>query len=347
MGTIKYHPKGETPEQIQGLTEIIPAIDPRIALIIGHGIGERNAGDLAGCEESSGWPGWGNIKVGADKYGVLQVYINTTHDYEYQEYQFAVDWVLKHYPQLKDNIWVLGHSLGSFGFGKYGATGETLMPKLAGWIDSASGNFGDIPEVYKNIIDAKVRWWGVTSENDTASGTNPIAVTRVYDKVKALKADAPVILTEFPATEWPTPAGGTGSKTAHNAVLGRITQPSMYYSKGNIGLITKGIPTQTVKMNLYEWMLSNPRGSVYQPPTGDYKGPVYEAAQPAATTAKTIMRINLTGSGKPGMVNVVIQYSDGSSDPYFVATEVDTVQVNGKTRYTIKNKTTVLKQFEI
>lgn len=65
------------------------------------------------------------------------------------------------------------------------------------------------------------------------------------------------------------------------------------------------------------------------------------------TTTKTVARVNITGSGKAGMINIVLQYTDGSSDPYFVATEVDTVQISGKTRYTIKKSGIVLKQFEI
>jgi hypothetical protein len=284
MGVTAYYYKGLTPDQTQGLTEIYPTTTPKMILVIGHGIGERNAGDLAGCKESSGWGGWGNIKVNSDKHGVIQIYINTAGSYGANEYEFAVEWAKKKYPHLADNIWCLGHSLGMYGFGKYPLRKAAFCAQIAGFIHSAGGNFIDstISVAWDNIIRNGLKVWGVTAVNDQALKDNGTILTSMFNGIKALDAGAHVIKTIFPATEWPAP---DLDDKAHNAVLGRLTQAPMYYSKGNISLITQGImPGKPVLMNLYQWMISNPRGSVYQDPTEVFTGPKYlDAPIPAPT----------------------------------------------------------------
>lgn len=326
-GTITYYPKGSTPEQTQGLTEFYPVIPAQAVLIIAPGIGERNSGDLAGCKLSSGWGGWGNIKVNADKYGFILVFINTTHDYEYGEFQFALKWTKKKYPSLSNSVWVWGHSLGSYGAGKYAMKDTAFVSQIAGWVASASGDFtGYITTQYKNLVKYGVKVWGVTAANDVVSGTSPKPIRDLYTQMKAIDPKAYVIKTEFPSTEWPNDYPTTsprGSKVAHNAVLGRLSQAPPYYSKGNLSLITFGIASNSVlKMNVYQWMLSNPRGSVYQDPTQVYIGPrsdtVFIATDPIPgtapapstdTTAYYIKDVNYAIRG--GFL--AIQWTDGKS----------------------------------
>lgn len=278
MGVTNYYYKNITPSQTHGLTEIYPSTAPQMVLIIGHGFGERNAGDLAGCIKSSGWGGWANIKAAADAYGVIQIYINTIHDYEFGEYQFALQWARDKYGSvLHNDIWVLGHSLGSYGAGKYAFKDVDFCSKIAGWVVSASGNFLSFAttggsNLWENLVDHNLRVWGVTAENDTVSGTSPVVITTIYDEMKALDANAEVIKTVFPNTEWSAAA-------SHNQVLARITQRPMYYSGGNFALITDGILPGDIVLNLYEWMIMNPRGGAYIDPT--LSAPAYGGPTPA------------------------------------------------------------------
>lgn len=308
MGTTTYFYKGKTADQTQGLTEIYPSVTPKMVLIIGHGIGERNSGDLNGCKLSSGWGGWANIKLAADVYGIIQIYINTSNNYENGEYQFALAWAKKKYSALglNNKIWVLGHSLGSYGAGRYAFADNTFASQIAGWIMSASGNFlsyvdDHSPTTWQILNNNGVKIWGVTAENDTCKGTTPTVITTMYSAIKGLNANAHVIKSVFPDTEW-------DCATSHNAVLSRITQRPMYYSGGNFKLITTGLLTaNNIQMNIYQWMLSNPRTSNYQDPTSAYTGPTYPVS-PDTTVEIKDYNIN------PGVnAAVLITYKDNTN----------------------------------
>lgn len=297
MGTITYFPKGSSYSSTQGITLIYPAVTPKMILIVGHGAGETNSGDLAGCQESSGWGGWGNIKTKADVYGIILIFINTTDASKYSsnEYQNAMTWARNRYPTLINMIWVLGHSLGSYGAGNYAFTDGTFASHTAGWIATGSGPFTPTSGLWSNLVNNNVKVWGVTAENDTVMGTYPGVIKNIYTQMKALNSSAHVLKTVFPSTEWPNNktiykpppnetevavnADGTlkiGSTTAHNAVLSRVTGTPLYYSKGNWTLITTGDGgTANILMNLYQWMLSNPKTSIYQDPTLTFSGPKY------------------------------------------------------------------------
>lgn len=66
----------------------------------------------------------------------------------------------------------------------------------------------------------------------------------------------------------------------------------------------------------------------------------------SGTPPKTLMRVNITGAGKPGMVNVLKQYTD-KSNAVEMLTEVDIVKVGAKTRITIFNKENVIDTIEL
>lgn len=137
-------------------------------------------------------------------------------------------------------------------------------------------------------------------------------------------------------------------------VMGAVGVPPINPTNGAASWTAGGITVECVNdpaCDVYDFLLLQkpndykplPRKSTIQP------APV---PAPTTTTAKSVMRVNITGAGKAGYINVVLQYIDSggnkSSDAPRLATEVDTVQVSGKTRYTIKNKgVLVMPTFEI
>ncbi len=308
MGVTTYYYKGKTADQTHGLTEIYPSSTPKMILIIGHGIGERSTAaedeNITALKRSSGWGGWSNIKAAADTYGVIQLYISTKNNYEYGEYQFALAWAKKKYSALglNNKIWVLGHSLGSYGAGRYAFKDITFCQGIAGWIMSASGNFlsyatTDGINLWQNLVDYGIKVWGVTAENDTCNNTTPTVITTMYSSVKAINSSAHVLKSVFPDTEW-------SCSTSHNAVLGRITQRPMYYSGGNFKLITTGESTSNdIVMNIYQWMLANPRTSNYADPTTSYIGATYPT--PPSTSVE-IKDFNISAAG-----HVLLTWADG------------------------------------
>lgn len=331
MGTITYFPKGSSYSATQGITLIYPSVTPKMILIIGPGIGESNVGDLTGCKKSSGWGGWGNIKVAADIYGIIQIYINTTEAsaYSNNEYENAVTWARNRYSNLTNSIWILGHSFGSYGAGKFAFKDTTMCSRVAGWIVSGSGNFVPFAltdgNLWQNLVNNGVKVWGVHAAGDCATGPTPIR--ELYTQMKALSASARVIKSEFPLSEWPIdckPSGAasedpfTRSSAAHNAVLNRITSRPMYYSKGNFSLITTGITSSLlIKMNIYQWMLSNPRTSIYQDPTLSFTAPKYSTTPttPPPTPTTTVYYKQFIDTRDN---NFGVTWSDNTSTVYTV-----------------------------
>lgn len=350
-GGVKYYPMGSFAGQKFGFVVQTPKTfskDRKYMLwIIGHGIGERGNGSQAALQKVYGWGGWGNIKQAVDKYEFITLYLNASVNYEKGEYQYGLQWALANLPVDTNNIVVLGHSLGSYGAGNYAFSDSVFARKINIWIPSASGPYSST-KIYKNISDNDIKIWGVTAVNDKASGTDPVYVTQLYDKVIALKPTAHVIITEFPATTWPTPLNAKGSTTAHNAVLGRLT--GLTWSGITSDLIRGKTLTVAPKMNIYEWCLANPKGSIYQAPSDAYVGPVYPVIEqpqvdtlvasapvpvkdtvaipipqlsptPATPSKVTISGILIGADNKnPGSIYTQIHWSDGTITMYKAAT---------------------------
>lgn len=305
---ITYYPKSAT--QTFGIATVVPDnYDPSkqyMTWIIGAGIGERGNGSTAALQNLVGWGGFGNLKTAANIYKFILVFVNTANNYEKGEFQYALKWAEDHLPVDENNINVLGHSLGSYGAGNYAFSDKEFCKKINIWFCSASGPYSN-KSIYQNIVDNNIKVWGVTAANDKSSGTNPIYVTQLYDKIKAIKPDAEVIITEFPATTWPD------ARTAHNAVLSRLTGIS--WTGISLDMIRGRKLTTAPKMSIYQWALSNPKGSIYQSPDHAYTGPKWAAPivtkppvfEKPITTTRSIIGYNVIGEN----IKISVLMSDG------------------------------------
>lgn len=271
MGVYNYYPKNSTAGQTFGIATYTPSVQ-KMMFIVAHGKGECGDGSLAVLQNLSKWGdswngGWKDLKLAADKYGIVLVWVNTssTSFFGQGELTFALDWGLKKFPTIPEaKTWGLGHSLGGRGWMLYFYTELTLAKRMAGVIISAAGPY-PTSDQFQNIVDSNAKVWGVTATNDTESGTDPIYTRKIYDSVKAINPGARVIVSEFPTGTW-------SASTAHNAVLTKLTRDPIEVTASITRGIVAGLP---IKMNLYEWCLSNPRGSIYQDPTLFYTGPKY------------------------------------------------------------------------
>lgn len=280
MGVYNYYPKGSTSSQTFGIATYVPTTI-KAMIVVGHGLGECGDGGLSILTTISKWGdswngGWKDLKLNADKYGIVLVWMNTssTSKYSSGEIEFALDWGLSKFASkgiTESNSFYLGHSLGWYGAGRYFFNSLTRAKRFAGTFASASGPYGSgwteaqITALMQNLVDAGLKIWGVTATNDTTSGTDPKWVRYLYDRVKAISASAHTIVSEFPSGTW-------SSSSAHNAVLTKLTRSPIEVTPTITRGITTGLP---IKMDIYQWMLSNPRGSIYQDPTLFYSGPKY------------------------------------------------------------------------
>jgi hypothetical protein len=332
--TVEFFPKSAT--QTFGLAVLKPdSYTPSkkyMLWIVGHGIGECGDGSQSALNKAYGWGGWGHIKTAVNTYDFIQVYLNTasTSHYRLKEYQYAIEWAKAKYSIDPNNICVLGHSLGSYGAGNSAFPDSNFAKQINIWFCSASGPFG--PDItFTNVAKYGVKVWGVTATNDSAVGTNPRYVRQLYSRLKAINPNHPVMVSEFPSTTWPTPIGAKGSTVAHNAVLGRLTQ---HPSIGVTPAITSGLPpvklgTLTLmRMNVYQWAKSNPKGSIYQHPTSAFVGPKYAVVDTlvtlprdtvvAAPTTKPTVRGVLVTHDNNNRYSIIttIHWSDGTYTTY-------------------------------
>lgn len=295
MGTYNYYPKNTT-GQTFGIATYVPTVK-NMMYVVTHGIGQCGDGGLAVLQSLVKWGdtwdgGWKYLKLAADKYGIVLVWVNTTNPgfFGLGELPFALNWALAKFPTIPESkTWAFGHSLGGRGWMLFWYTELALAKRLAGAIISAAGPY-PFSDQFQNIVDAGSRVWGVTATNDTASGTDPTYTRSIYDKCKLISSSARVIISEFPSSTWT-------SASAHNNVLYKITRDPIEVSSSITRGITAGLP---IKMNLYQWCLSNPRGSTYQDPTLFYSGPKYPNV--------TIVDVNYSVDN--GLAS--IHWSDGS-----------------------------------
>lgn len=270
MGVYNYYPKNST-GQTFGIATYVPTVKNMMCIVL-HGKGECGDGSLAVLQNLSKWGdswngGWKDLKLNADKYGIVLVWVNTTNPsfFGSGEIDFALNWALAKFPTIPEaKTWGLGHSLGGRGWMMFFYTELAKAKRIAGCIVSAAGPY-PYSDQFQNIIDAGAKIWGVTATNDTVMGTAPIYTRDIYDKCKALNAGAHVIISEFPTGTW-------SSSSAHNAVLTKLTRDPIEVTPAITRGIVAGLP---IKMNIYQWMLSNIRGTTYQDPTLFYSGPKY------------------------------------------------------------------------
>lgn len=270
MGVYNYYPKGSTSSQTFGIATYTPTVK-NMMYIVTHGIGQCGNGSLSVLQSLVKWGdtwdgGWKYLKLAADKYGIVLVWVNTANPdfFGKGELPFALNWALAKFPTIPESkTWAFGHSLGGRGWMLFWYVELTYAKRLAGAIISAAGPYPSSDQ-YQNISDSGAKIWGVCATNDTTSGTDPIYVRQIYDKTKAINSAAHVMVSEFPSGTW-------SSDTAHNAVLVKLTKDPIEVTAS----ITRGLSGTSIRMNLYQWCLSNPRGSIYQDPTVYYVGPKY------------------------------------------------------------------------
>lgn len=329
MPNIKYLPKSAT--QQFGLAIAYPSdYNPShryMTWLIGHGAGETGNGSITALQKVVGWGGFEQLLLAVDQHKFIAVFLNTATNYSTKEYQFAKEYVKANLPYKRGAIWVLGHSLGSYGAGNYAFTDPSFTDSdIAGWFISSTGGFVQRTILYDNIIRNNIRIWGVTAENDAVVPYT--YVTRVQDTILSRDSSYPVIMTVFPSTTWPN------GITAHNATVGRLLALSatqLIYS-GTRGKIPSNV--SGFKMNRYQWAESNPRGSIYQPPTNAFVGPIFPDNQEDTTTTTT----TTTSTTKMAQTYTRIGINISDPDPLTNTMIVEVIWAGAaKDIYTVRN----------
>jgi hypothetical protein len=281
--------------------------------IICHGKGEINDGSLKGITHTYEHPLFEYLRANLDKYGIIGVWVNTdSHFYSRGEIQWNLDWAEANLPTDKNQNGLLAHSLGFYGSAHYALTDPAFCKRLAVIFPSSSGPYADDSPIFKNMVDADNRVWAICSLQDAGdaatgdSGTTFRHTQKIYEKMKILSLEAKVILTTVPLGTFKDSATTKAGIIAHNACIGRITDGLLYLNEK----ITQGVPIgQPLKMDIYQWALSNPRGSVYKAPTEAYIAPVQAAPVPDPVVEPPVERqlIGYNISGKDLVIQAVYE----------------------------------------
>lgn len=290
MGEIKYYPKSAS--NAHGVAVWYPTgyttSKQYMVVILCHGIGECGDESEAQLKRTALWGSWANAKTHADQLGFILVFVQTPEPvyYKNKEIQYGISWTEANLPVNRNLIWLQGQSLG-------GGPGDcenaltdiaNVCSKIAGVFVTSSGPYNNTL-LYNNIINNKIRIWGGTAANDGV--VSPVYVRQLYSKIKAIDANYPVLVTEFAGNIW-------SSSQAHIQPLARMSSNMYGVEPAN----TNGLE-KPVKMNLYQWMLSNPRGSAYKPPSDTYAGtPLPEPEPPQPTFTQEFVDIMCTWDGK-------------------------------------------------
>lgn len=275
------------------------------ALFFISGIGETAPGSLTDVQRTYNWVKSNSFLLdGVDKYGFL-LFIPTYPNTVTSKSKVA-QWMLSHakanYPVDEKSVTFIGHSNGSHTLGTWSFADAEFAKQVAVWVCSASGPFST-SATFKNIADYDVRVWGITAANDAI--ISPNYVTQLGTKIPPLNPAAVVVITKIPATRF------LDGRAAHNLVLGQITKTPLPFI--SLGSITSRLGS-TPRMDLYQFILSNPKGSIPQLPDQPYTGAKYAVQpepepQPEPETVKPIIGVNYAG-----VTLLEIVYSDGTKE---------------------------------
>jgi hypothetical protein len=291
-----------------------------------HGIGECGVGNLAALNKISKWgPFAETVPKAVDSRKFIAIFPNHLDDLNEKPKvcQFIIKRMQMFYSVKEDSIHFVGHSEGWHVLGNWGFSDPVFAAQVATTVPSSAGP-NNVTATFQNIAKFDVRVWGITAKNDAVASTT--YVTQLFTKVLAINPKATVIVSQFPATRWPD------GKVAHNMTISEM----LVQGAGRTipAGITMGLSTaKAPAMDVYDWMFSNPRGSVAQLPDHAFTGPKYPARPEPEPVVRQIDRIVCTGRAL-GNVDTEIFYSNG--DRIFLRAETGDknlgTSINFKTR---------------
>jgi pimeloyl-ACP methyl ester carboxylesterase len=329
MSKVQHLINGSYAGQVWGHSIVTPnTIDPeitylQIVVIPGQGEAKNNLGDEASLERTYNLGMFSFLIAAVDLYPIILNFVNTTEESTGKngEVQAAVKYLESKYKTHLNSVVLFGHSLGSYIIGNFVLTDSEFAKKVILWAASASGPFTSRAILWQNIADNNIIAIGATALNDDSTAARPIHTQRIYDEVKKIKPGAHIIIFEYPATLYPD------KSKAHNNMCGRLS--GLRVSDAGFNSVAKvrgGELTHDVIMNMYEFALSNLKGTPYISPEHPYKEappvvivpPVTEVPPPVGTT-RTVQGINVSGKN----VKVQIVYKDAPvNNLEFIGTNV-------------------------
>lgn len=301
-----------------------------------HGIGECASGSKYYLDRLAAWIKGNSFLLDyVDKYDFILVapnYLNTTGTSG--EKPRVCKWILERmlslYPAKTDSVTFIGHSNGAHTLMTYAFLDNDFSAKVTNFVPSSSGPVNAL--TFPNIAN-NCRTWGICAIGDKTTSYNNTA--QLADKLPAINPRTMALVTIFPTSRW------SSDVNPHDMTLGQLTKspPAFVTLSG----ITKGL-AGAPKMDLYQWIISNPRGSVPQLPDHAFVGPKYEGDVPVEPTPtptptgyRDIIRVVVTGRAA-GDVVTQITWSDGHIDTLKAATG----DVNLGTSINFKTRTVAL-----
>lgn len=193
--TIEYHPKSST--RTRGLayyrnSNFAPG--QRLVVVV-HGIDERGLEDLAGLRKVATWPGWGNIKVLAEKYKFNLVFTQSNQDNTTDEIDYAISQGAIDLQADTSKIHGFGYSWGGRRWKIWVNRNLEGAKKLKSLMRVSSGGV-DIDDA-TNTIAANLPTWLLHAVDDGRTSYKNSWVT--FDNAKRLNPSAPVYYTQYKA----------------------------------------------------------------------------------------------------------------------------------------------------
>lgn len=346
MAIVKKHPKTSTmPQYVEYFPQDYVEGEKLPVDLFFHGIGE-----LIGKKTLDEFADFHSfLKKGTDKKRIITVLpqddgSNLFDDKEAVQLMSVID------KYCNGQLFVCGLSRGAGTSISIAMSNSTVKVKTCGRIIMCPPTWEGMDE---KLFDDVPTWIFAGAKDVADTATKIDRMVNTIDDIRRAGKGKNMYLSVFPNDDhyiWTEVMGAVGVPPINPA-----NGAKSWKGFNTVTKVVNGVNT-SVPVAIEVECVNNPAVDVYdflllQKP-GDYKplpllSEVPTPAPPPVTppTTKTLMRVNITGAGKPGMVNVLRQYTD-KSDNVEMDTEVD-ISIGSKIRITIFNKTKVIDVIEL
>lgn len=227
-------------------------------VILGHDstkVGDGSSNKLSLLTE---WAGYNEVKQASDVFGIVFLMIQTIHEYEYGEIQFAINTAKSLAYASSNNIHFHGTDIGGFGFLRQAGLDPTVASAFAtvkidqtkcGAIDASGDNVAAAltPTWISHAVDDTVAPYtcALNFHNDIVSNGGVSWYTQYVTGGHAITTRTFTAFGQSPNNWLPATPTGNYAATVFNAP----------------------------KMSWYQWILSNKRGFTLIPPSSTYVPP--------------------------------------------------------------------------
>lgn len=235
-------------------------------IIVGSDSTKVGDGSLAKLDLVANWAGYNEFKAATDVFKFVILFIQTIHEYEYGELQFAVNVAKSLQYATATNIHFYGYDIGAMAFAREAGSDPVFAASFA-TVKLDAQSCGATASSSQNIADARTPVWVSHAFDDTVF---PYTCSSNFASAVSTKGGISFYTQYITA----------GHNIPNRTLTAYGQAPNTWLPATPIGNYA-ATGYNNPKMSWYQWFMSNRRGAPFVSPSATYV--------PPTTTTKTLV----------------------------------------------------------